>query len=85
MKKRTLGYAAAATFGVSLLSAVPAMAQFAATATTDLNIQIREGFANFVDHIGIDRVTGKGTVQIYHMQALRPCFHPFGGDSYRVI
>ena len=56
-----------------------------ADTTTYLDRQIWKGGGNLFDHIGINRVTFKRTIEVHQMETLAALRNPLAGHSHRVI
>src|SRR5690606_14131147 len=56
-----------------------------ADTAADLDRQLGESFGNRGHHFTIDRLSGKGAVEVDQMQAARALLHPLAGDSDRDI
>ena len=56
-----------------------------ADAAADLDRQIGEGLSDTADHLGIDRLSGEGAVQVHHMQATGTGLDPTFGHGHRVV
>src|SRR5690606_34437732 len=52
-----------------------------ADAAPDLDRQVGESFGNRGDHFTIDRLSGKGAVEVDQVQTARALLHPLAGDG----
>jgi hypothetical protein len=56
-----------------------------ADAAADLDRQVGKSLSDTADHLGIDRLSGEGAVQVHHMQAAGTGLDPTFGHGHRVV